>query len=272
MNGGTVIQSFLWENLSGYYKSRLADLINKGIISAKAEGIPITPGKAANGQFDVAWVLQENVVLAGPGNNGIPAAPDEGVWIGDRDTEIDSTGYKIDFTSGSYDYQLYEWNGAAWGAVAGHGGVTQTGEVIGVYMPATAAITRLYLYVVAAAAATVDLSIGKLTEDYLETYTRAIAASEAAPVAMTAGIDTSGRSRLGVNVETITFVGGDVYDLSVWGLLGGTWNIVRAGTILAQTDGLSEIFILDHAYERMFVQLANFVGAPVLTKTLRAIK
>ena len=273
MNGGTVIQSFLWENLSNYYKSRLADLISKGTISAKAEGIPITPSKAANGQFDVAWVPQEALVLAGPGNNGVPAAADEGIWIGDRDTEVDSTGYKIDFVSGSYDYQLYEYDTVTgWAIVAGHAGATQTGDVIGVYMPTTATVTRLYLYIVAAVAASVDLSIGKLTEDYLETYTRAIAASEGAPVAMTAGIDTAGRSRLGVNVETITLVGGDAYDLVIWGLLGGTWNIVRAGTIPAQTAGLSEIFMLDHAYERMFVQLSNFVGGPVLTKTLRAIK
>jgi len=268
---GTVIPEYSWDALSGYYKTRLADMVAKGWLNILTGGLSVPAYLVSTGVFDADWVLQETFTLGGAGNNGVPVNVDEGLYIADRESA--DVNYRITFTPGTtYDYQLYEWNGAAWAVVVGHAGLGVTGDVMGTYT-VPAGIERLYMYIAfPAAGGTTALEIGKVTAGSISTYDRGIVLATPDPVPTgDDGIDVSGRDRLFVAIEFTTLGGAPSCDVDIWGRIGGVWGAVRAGTFPGITANWEDWFGVDRGYERMYVQVTAIAAGAVVAKTLKAV-
>ena len=271
---GFTIQAFTWEALSGFYKTRIADAVNKGVLNATADGLPVPPTAIAGGSYAGDWVFQENYVNAGAGNNGIPTLAWEGIYIGDRNTEIDSTGYRITQNSPGdlYDYQLYEWNGTGWVTVAGHSGTGVDADVMGIYSPSSATITRLYMYVAYGAGGDTDLFIGKGTNGSVSDYRFGItsAAPDIPPTLATQGLDTTGKYTLGFDLQFVIPGGAPSADLQFSGMQNGVWGKIRNGTITGVTSNFEDWIGLEQHYERVFCQVSGVAAGATCAITLKA--
>lgn len=259
---GLTVQDYKWINLSGFYKTRIADLVYKEFIIASVQGIPV-PFDLIPKAFEPDWVLQETL-LAGA-SNVAPTVADEGIDI----QTFSAVAMHIEPDVGmTFDWQLYEFVlGAGWAAVVGFNGVAQTNEIVLTY-PNPNSADRLYLRVFNVAGLNdIDLAIGRVTPNYIMMYDRALAAVDPPPTGDD-GIDTVGRTRLGFAVE---FTSPGAVDVTLWGRIGGVWGLVRYGAFPGIAANFEDWFGLDETYERMFLQLSNFVGGATCTRTLKAL-